>query len=231
MGVEQRWQRLARWAGALGLVGIVLLYTPVIAISSLNEPPLHAPEAEVAAFFRATSEASWYEAAEATAVVGALVLTWALVGVALLIGRAEGQPSWRGTMAVVSAGVFAATTVGNVGWQVAGRHGPDFAPGLAHLAYDWGNISFANVWLALGSFALACGWVTLETAAFPRWTGWLAVLAAAGFVVARYAWTGSLWLLPYAALWVWMIVLFILLLRGRVPVAREHAATRTTPTE
>ncbi|KGN34988.1 hypothetical protein N802_00575 [Knoellia sinensis KCTC 19936] len=230
MGVEERWQRLARWAGALGLLGIALLYAPIIAISTLGEPPLHASEAEIAEFYRNTSTTSWYEAAEITSVIGTLVLTWALVGVAMVLGRAEGAPFWRAAMAVLAAGILSANSVGNVGWAVVGRHGPELDIDVAHYAFDSGNIAFANLWLALASFAVACGWVTLETGVFPHWTGWLAMAAAVGFVVARFFWTSEVWLIPYAAFWVWMIALFVRLVRGRVPspgpaptATEEHA--------
>ncbi len=215
MSAEQRWSRLGRWTGASGLVGTVLLFVPIIALSTLGEPPLHAPEREVVEFFGQVSDTSWAEAAAATTVIGSLALSWSLVGVALIVRRAEGDPAWRATVAVLSVGVFAATMVGNVGWSVAGLHGRELDPGLLHFAYDSGNISFANVWLALASFALACGWVTLETGVLPRWTGWLAVASAAGFVVARCFWTGSVWFAPYSAFWVWLLTVLVLLLRGR----------------
>lgn len=223
MTADGRWAQLARRTGVAGLLGTVLLFAPIIAISTLGEPPLHAPESEVVEFFRATSESSWFESAEAVVVIGALTLAWALVGVGLLLRRAEGEPAWRSTMVVVSAGVFAAGSVGGVAWQVAGRHGPDFDAGIAHFAYDWANVGFANTWLVLASLSLASGWVIVETGVFPRWTGWLALAACVGFVVSRFFWTGSVWLFPYAAFWLWLIVIFVRLLR-----TRETASATTT---
>lgn len=208
-----RWARLARQTAAAGIAGTVLLFAPVIAVSGLDEPPLHADEQEVVAFFDATAGAGWYEAAETVVVIGSLVLLWSLVGLGLLLRRAEGQPAWRSAMVVVSAGLFAAYSVVDVSWDVAGRHGSDFDPGLLHYAFDTGNLGFANTWLALGSLAAACGWLTLETRALPRWTGWLALFAAVGFVVARFVWTSEAWLLPYAAFWVWFLAVCIHLLR------------------
>ena len=213
MDSTERWARLARHTGAAGMVGAVLLFTPVISVSSLGEPPLHADEQEVVAFFDATAEAGWFEAGETVFLVGALVLLWSLVGLGLLLRRAEGPPAWRSAMVVVSAGLFAAYAIIDVSWDVAGRHGSDFDSGLAHYAYDTGNLGFANTWLALGSLAAASGWVTLETRVLPRWTGWLALFAAAGFVVARFVWTTNVWLVPYAAFWIWFLAVCIRLLR------------------
>ena len=41
--------------------------------------------------------------------------------------------------------------------------------GLAGLAFDLGNLSFASGWVALGSFAVAAGWASLALGALPRW--------------------------------------------------------------
>lgn len=213
MDNPQGWVRLARRTGTAGIAGVLLLFTSVIAVSGLGEPPLHAGEQEVVAFFDATSEAGWFEASETVFLIGALLLLWSLVGLGLVLRRAEGQPAWRSTMVVVSAGLFAAYAFVDVSWDVAGRHGSDFDPGLAHYAFDTGNLGFANTWLALASIAAACGWVTLETRALPRWTGWLALFAAAGFVVARFVWTSEAWLVPYAAFWVWFLAVCVHLLR------------------
>lgn len=207
------WARLSRRTGTAGVSGVVLLFASVIAVSGLGEPPLHASEQEVVAFFDATAEAGWFEAVETVFLLGALLLLWSLVGLGLLLRRAEGQPAWRSTMVVVSAGLFAAYAVVDVSWDVAGRHGSDFDAGLAHYAFDTGNLGFANTWLVLASLAAAAGWLTLETRALPRWTGWLALFAAAGFVVARFVWTSEAWLVPYTAFWVWFLAVCIRLLR------------------
>ena len=37
--------------------------------------------------------------------------------------------------------------------------------------------------------------------------------AGLGFVVARFFWTSEFWLLPYAAFWIWMIIICIQLIR------------------
>ncbi|MEO6413415.1 MAG: hypothetical protein ABIO48_12595 [Pedococcus sp.] len=213
MDSTQRWDRLARQTGTAGIAGTVLLFAPVIAVSGLGEPPLHADEQEVVAFFDATAETGWFEATETVLLIGTLVLLWSLVGLGLLLRRAEGQPAWRSAMVVVSAGLFAAYAIVDVSWDVAGRHGSDLDAGLAHYAFDTGNLGFANTWLALGSLAAASGWVTLETRTLPRWTGWLALFAAVGFIVARFVWTTEAWLVPYSAFWVWFLAVCIHLLR------------------
>ena len=145
--------------------------------------------------------------------IGALVLLWSLVGLGLLLRRAEGQPAWRSAMVVVSAGLFAAYAVVDVSWDVAGRHGSDFDAGLSHYAFDTATSASPTPGWHWPASPLPCGWLTLETRALPRWTGWLALFAAVGFVVARFVWTSEAWLLPYAAFWVWFLAVCIHLLR------------------
>ena len=59
--VTQRdpWTTLARTTGAAGLVGMVLVFVPVIAVASSGEPAFEATREEVVAFFRNSAEASW----------------------------------------------------------------------------------------------------------------------------------------------------------------------------
>jgi hypothetical protein len=56
-------------------------------------------------------------------------------------------------------------------WDAAGNRGADLDPGLAHFAFDMGNIGFANVWVSMGSFAAFSGWAVLVTGGFPAVVG------------------------------------------------------------
>ena len=47
-------------------------------------------------------------------------------------------------MAVFGA-LFAAYLFTDASWEAAGNRGADLDPGLAHFAFDMGNIGFANV--------------------------------------------------------------------------------------
>lgn len=58
----------------------------------------------------------------------------------------------------------------------------------------------------MAGLAAAYGWVTLERGPFPRWTGWCAVVGAAGLVVSRYLWfVSGVWFPAYALFWVWLV--------------------------
>jgi hypothetical protein len=92
MSQTDPWAALARATGAAGLVGIVLLFVPIIAISTLGEPEFDATREEVSAFFRNIAESSWADVADTVVVFGLVALTWFMVGLCLLLRRAEGDP-------------------------------------------------------------------------------------------------------------------------------------------
>jgi hypothetical protein len=225
-GTGRPWPALERATGWTGLGAIVLLFAPIIAIGTVGEPPLEATSEEAATFFRAT-QAPWVQASEATASLAAVGLLWFFAGLALLLRRAEGEPAWRSTVALVSGVLVGAYSVLDASWDAAAHRGSELTPELAGYAYDVGNIGFANAWLAMASLAAAYGWVALRTGAFPHWTGWCAIASAVGLVVARYLWfVEGLWFFPYALFWAWVIGVCVVLVRrgGRPP--NERARTR-----
>jgi hypothetical protein len=213
MSQPDPWASLARATGGAGLTGIVLIFTPIIAMASLGEPAFVATREEVAAFFRNTAESSWADAAGTVALLGLVALMWFMVGLCLLLRRAEGDPPWRSTMALVFGVLFAAYLVTDATWEAAGNRGSDIDPGLAHFAFDMGNIGFANAWVSMGSFAVFGGWAVLTAKVFRRWLGWLMVASGVGLTLSRFVWTTNAWLLPYALFWIWVIAVCIRLLR------------------
>jgi hypothetical protein len=213
MSQPDPWATLARVTGGAGLVGIVLVFVPIIALASLGEPAFDATREEVAAFFRTTAESSWADAAEAVLLLGLVTLTLFIVGLCLLLRRAEGEPPWRSTVALVFGALFAAFIFTNTSQSAAGNRGADIDPGLAHFAFDMQSIGLANAWVSLGSFAAFGGWVVLTTGVFRRWLGWLMVASGVGLALSRFVWTTDAWLLPYALFWIWVIAVCIRLLR------------------
>jgi hypothetical protein len=67
--------------------------------------------------------------------------------------------------------------------------------------------------VALGSFAVCCGWVIASTGFLPRWLGWLAIASGVGLALSRISWTSYIWLLRYGMFWLWVIIVALLLLR------------------
>jgi hypothetical protein len=205
------WSALARATGVIALVAVVLLFGPIIAISTLGEPRFDATQEEAATFFR-NADVAWVHAAEATASIGMLAFLWFVVGLTTLLRRVEGQPAWRSTLALVSGTLVAAYGVVDASWQAATNRGTDLDPGVALFAFDLGNLGFANVWLAMASFAIAVGWALLDSRVLPVWWAWWAVVSGLGLIVARFAWEGPLWLLPYGLFWGWIIALAVRLI-------------------
>jgi hypothetical protein len=213
MSQRDPWATLARATGGAGLAGIVLIFAPIIAMSSLGEPAFDATREEAAAFFRNTAESSWADASGTVALLGLVALTCFMVGFCLFLRRAEGEPPWRSTVALVFGALFAAYLFTDASWEAAGNRGADIDPGLAHFAFDMGNIGFANAWVTMGSFAAFGGWVVLTTGVFRQWLGWLMVASGVGLMLSRFVWTTNAWLLPYALFWIWVIAVCIRLLR------------------
>jgi hypothetical protein len=77
--------------------------------------------------------------------------------------------------------------------------------------------------VALGSFAICCGWVIAATRFLPRWLGWLAIVTGAALVLTRIGWTNMIWLLPYMVFWLWVVVVAALLLRRSFRAGTEPA--------
>ena len=208
-----RWSGLARTTGVTGLLSVVLLFAPIIAISSVGEPPFDATPSEAAEFF-GNLDVGWAHAAEAGASLGMLAFLWFVVGLTTLLRRVEGEPAWRSTVALVSGTIVAAYGILDASWDAAANRGSDIDSSIAAYAFDVGNLGFANAWVALGSFAIAVGWVLRDSRALPAWWWWWAIVSGLGLVAVRFVWEGSLWTVPYFLFWAWLIALSIRLIRS-----------------
>ena len=207
---DDRWRQLTRLTGAAGLLAPVLILGPISAASG-QEPGFSGTAAQVRTFFLSTSGPG-PAFGSALATVGLLAVLWFAVGLALLLARAEGAPAWRSAIAAVSASTFVILNLSG-GWEAASYRAAGLSDELALYAFDEGNLTFANSWVAMGSFALCVGWVLLRTRCAPGWQGWLALASGVGLVLVRFAWNGQLWFAPYALFWLWVIALSVHLLR------------------
>lgn len=112
---------LARATGLTGLGSVGLAFAAIIAVSSIGEPPLDASSEEAATFFR-NSQAAWVQAAQATASLAMLGILWGfVVGLALILRRAEGEPPWRSGVALVSGILLAAYGGLDASWECGGQ--------------------------------------------------------------------------------------------------------------
>lgn len=208
-----RYESLARAAGLCGLACVVLIFGPIIAISSAGEPALEATAKEAATFFGNT-DATWVEMAKAVEALGMMAILWFFVAFGWLLRRSEGDPPWRSTIAMLSGVLMAAYGLIDTSWDAAALHGKQITPGVADYAYAVSNLGFANVWVAVGSFAICTGWVILTTGMFERWMGWWVLVSGAGLVLVRFVWSTEAWLLPYGLFWLWFLFVCVRLLRS-----------------
>jgi hypothetical protein len=206
-----RYAALARTTGIIGIAFLVLLFGPIIALASADEPALEATAAEAVNYFR-NLEATWAQLTMAASTLGMIGSLWFFVAFGFLLRRAEGDPPWRSAIATLSGSLLAALGLIGASWEAASLHGGRITPEVADYAYAFGNVGFANIWIAMASFAVCSGWVILSTGVLERWMGWWIVVAGLGLAVARFAWTAGFWGVGYALFWLWIIVVCIRLI-------------------
>jgi len=205
------WQRLGRVTGITGLAAIVLIFAAVV--GTRDEPSITATATEFLTYYQSPdTDATPFRSFLFT--VGLVTFVWFVVGLSILLRRAEGEAAWRWAIAMGSGVLFVALGLSGLANEaaVAFRAG-DLDPQLARYASDQGEAAFANGRVALGSFAVCCGWVIASTRFLPRWLGWLAIASGAGLALTRISWTGQIWLLPYLIFSLWVITVALLLLR------------------
>jgi hypothetical protein len=213
-------RRLEVVAGAAGLTALVLIFA--VLVGSATEPPFDAGADAFLAHYRSSNTVA-SPARSFLLTLGLVAFLWFVVAVSLLLRRAEGDAAWRSPIGIASGVVFVVLVLS--GSEVAAAfRADDLDPQIARYAFDESQAAFANARVALGSFALCCGWVIVCTRVLPRWLGWLAIVSGAGLVLARVAWTNQIWLLPYLMFWVWVLCVSVLLLRRNVarPASRNR---------
>lgn len=219
-----RWGRLVRTTGIAGLITVGMIFAPFYALLILGkgEPPITATAEQAQAYFT-NGSVSWAQLVTVVPKLAAIALIWFLVGLALLLARAEGKPAWRSGVALVSGVMLAVYLLLDASWDAAFYGAADLDPAVASFAFDLGNLGFANTWLATGSFAICCGWVVLSTRVLGRWLGWWALVAGVGLILVRFAWSGDIWIAAYALFWLWVIIACIQLIRRKVALPEAAA--------
>lgn len=202
------WQRLGRVAGIAGLTTVVLAF--VVLVGSRPEPAFDAPAAEFLTHYQSPNTAGSPLRSFGLA-IALLSFVWFGVALSTLLRRAEGDPPWRSSIAMVSAVLFAALVLS--GSEAAAVFtSEDLDPQIARYAFEESQAAFANARVAMGSFAICSGWVFAATRFLPRWLGWLAISSGAGLALSRVDWSNMIWLVPYLFVWLWVLAVAILLL-------------------
>jgi hypothetical protein len=153
-------------------------------------------------------------------VLGVLALVGFILFTAVLAVRLrmpDGRLSVPGILVLMSSGVVAALILVSDGIQLAGAfRANDLDATTTAVIFGLANGVFVLIWFALAGVLVAAGIGGLLQQALPRWLAWLGIVAGLGWVGTAFVPTSSLWLLPYILFYVWLIIVSVLLVRGRV---------------
>ena len=203
------WQRLGRVTGAIGLSATILIFA--VLLGTREEPAFTAPANQFLAHYRSPNTVAG-EPRSFLFTVGLVAFLWFAVALSLMLRRAEGEAPWRSLIAMASAVVFVVLVLSGSEIAAAFR-AKDLDPQIAMHAFEESQAAFANARVALGSFAICCGWVIVSTRFLPRWAGWLAIACGVGLALCRISWTSYIWLAPYVTFWAWVTTISIFLMR------------------
>jgi hypothetical protein len=101
----------------------------------------------------------------------------------------------------------------SVGWGIAMLRIDGLSPETAQLAFDIGNLGFANAWVPLGAMLLATSFAAHASRGLPGWVTWLGFIAGFGLLAARAAWTSPVAFAPYVLFWIWLVATGVVLVR------------------
>lgn len=211
---------LARITGVAGLATIVVVLGASIA-NDYQSAPFTSNADETVTFFQSIDDSFGAFSSFATA-VGLIAMLWFSLGLALLLRRYDGELPWRSTF-LAGAGVVSVVSGQIASWDAAAYRSDDIDPQVSRYAFDLGNLSFANGWVAAGAVGICAGLLVLRSRDLPQWLGWFAIVAGVGSVLARSVWTEGYAFVPVTALWVWIAVVSVLLVLGRFAVTDSES--------
>ncbi len=206
---------LARITGVAGLATIVVVLGASIA-NDYQSASFTSDANETVTFFQSIDDSFGAFSSFATA-VGLIAMLWFSLGLALLLRRYDGELPWRSTF-LAGAGVISVVSGQIASWDAAVYRSDDIDPQVSRYAFDLGNLSFANGWVASGAVGICAGLLVLRSRDLPQWLGWFAIVAGVGSVLARAVWTEGYAFVPVTTLWVWIAVTSVLLVLGRFAV-------------
>ncbi len=215
--VETDHQRrsLARITGCAGLMTLVAVLGASLA-NDYQSAAMDSSADESVAFFRSIDDRLGAISSFTTA-VGLIAMLWFAIGLALLLRRYDGELPWRSAF-LAGAGVVSVMSGQIASWDAAAYRSSDIDPQVARYAFDVGNLSFANGWVSAGAVGICAGAIILSRRDLPHWLGWWGLVAGLGSVMARAIWTHEVAFVPFAAYWLWVAVLSVVLVTGRLAV-------------
>ena len=204
---------LARVTGAAGLVTLLTVVGSSLADGYEHQSMTEATPA-ILSFFRSLDDRVGWLMSYATS-VGLIACLWFAIGLALTLRPYERGVPWRSAF-LAAAGVISVVSGQIASWDAAVFRSGSISPQVASYAYDLGNISFANSWVATGAVGLCAGLVMLRAPGLPRWAAWWGLLAGAGEVLARAWFRHGFAYAPFALYWAWVLAMSVLLVAGRL---------------
>jgi Domain of unknown function (DUF4386) len=203
--------QVERWAPIGGILFVVLMVSGSFLVSDV--PKADAPQQEITNYLADGGNHTRNIVGAYLWVIGALAFLWFLTRLRSDLRKAEGEQGALSTLAfgagVAFAAVWMVSAVGfsAVAYAVELRDAPITDPDLVRA------LPAAGGWLLLlgGGFAgllvlLAVSGATLRTGVYPRWLGWLGIVAAIALLFDVL----YLNILPF---WVWVFIAAIVMLR------------------
>lgn len=219
-GDDIRWERWGAIGGFLYVIGMILLFL------FPGEPPQDATTEQLLQFYQDNEFAlTW--GAYIMVTVGGLGLLWFLGSLRSALRRAEGGTGRLSALAMAAGTGSLILLFGAVGVFVS----------TAFSAVDPGNVNFQFdlsthemvIGAGFGLFILhlvlasalvaATSVLSIRTAVFPKWLGWVGMLLALALVIPFVSFFALF------AFWAWVVVIVILLLTGR----GSRSAPEATP--
>jgi hypothetical protein len=209
-GDDIRWERWGAIGGFLYVIGMILLFVWP------GEPPQDASTEQLLQFYQDNEFAVTWGAYMAVA-LGGLGLLWFLGSLRSALRRAEGGTGRLSAIAMAAGAGSLILLLGAVGVFVS----------TAFNAVDPGNVNFqfdlsthemvvgAGFGLFIfhlvlaGALVAATSVLSIRTAVFPKWLGWVGTLLALALVFPLVSFFALF------AFFVWVVVIVILLLMGR----------------
>jgi hypothetical protein len=213
---------LGRVTGVAGVVTVVMVIGASLVDGYQNQSMTEATPA-IMSFFRSLDDRMGWLMSYTTS-IGLIACLWFAIGLALALRRYERGVPWRSAF-LAAAGAVGVVSGQIASWDAAAFRSASLDPHVATYAYDIGNISFANSWVATGAVGICAGAIMLRAPGLPRWVAWWALVAGVGEVLARAWFRHGFAYAPFALYWLWVLVTSMLLLAGRfAPATHDPSA-------
>jgi hypothetical protein len=211
---------VGRVTGAAGIVTLLAVVGTSLADGYQNQSMTESAPA-ILSFFRSLDNRMGWLMSYATS-VGLIACLWFAIGLALVLLTYERGVPWRSAF-LAAAGVVSVVSGQIASWDAAVFRSGSITPQVATYAYDLGNISFANSWVAAGAIGICAGLVLLCAPGLPRWAAYWGLVAGVGEVLARAWFRHGFAYAPFALYWAWVLAMSILLLAGRLTASADRS--------